>query len=322
MTTSTTHKLLLRPFLKWAGGKTKLLTKLRARIPSSWDPSRNHYHEPFLGAGALYFSLLPTHAHLSDANADLVTAWQAVRDDVDGVVAELVRWRDAYVKDPETTYYAVRLLSPEKLGPSERAARLIFLNKTCFNGLYRVNKKGLFNVPWGQNPKAGILDEVNLRNCARALSQGDGEVECRDFGKSGAVKKRESVKAGALVYFDPPYAPVSKTSNFTSFTVDKFGQAEQVRLVEIAAKIAERGAHVIVSQSADESLIDLYRKKRFTCDPVSAPRGINSVGTGRGMVGEYLIHNCGAVSVREEEDHPAEAPGAEVEDGGSSTSPG
>jgi DNA adenine methylase len=322
MTKGADLKLLPRPFLKWAGGKTKLLTKLRARIPSSWDPSRDHYHEPFLGAGALYFSLLPTHAHLSDANADLVIAWQAVRNDVDGVVAELVRWRDAYVKDPETTYYAVRLLSPEKLGLAERAARLIFLNKACFNGLYRVNKKGIFNVPWGKNPKAGILDEVNLRNCARALSQGDGEIECRDFSKSGAVKKRESVKAGALVYFDPPYAPVSKTSNFTSFTVDKFGRAEQVRLVEVAAKIAERGAHVIVSQSADEALINLYREKGFACDLVYAPRGINSVGTGRGMVGEYIIHNCGAASVLEEKDHPAEASSVEAEDGGSSTSPG
>jgi len=322
MTTGKMHKLLPRPFLKWAGGKTKLLTKLRARIPSSWDPSRDHYHEPFLGAGALYFSLLPTHSHLSDANADLVTAWQAVRDDVDGVVAELVRWRDAYVKDPETTYYVVRLLSPEKLGPSERAARLIVLNKACFNGLYRVNKKGIFNVPWGKNPKAGILDEVNLRNCARALSQGEGEIECRDFGKSGAVKKRESVKAGALVYFDPPYSPVSKTSYFTSFTADKFGQAEQERLVEVAAKIAERGAHVIVSQSADEALITLYREKGFTCDFVSAPRGINSVGTGRGMVGEYIIHNCSAASVREEEERPVEATSVEVEDAGSSTDPG
>ena len=287
---ATDLKLLPRPFLKWAGGKTQLLPLLRARIPSSWDPARDHYHEPFLGAGALYFSLLPTHAHLSDLNADLVNAWQAVRDDVDGVVKELSRWQAAYVKDPEATYYAVRVLDPVNMSSAARAARLIVLNKSGFNGLYRVNKKGQFNVPWGKNPKATLLDEVNLRNGSRALSQGKTEIECRDFGKSGTVKKRESVKAGALVYFDPPYAPVSKTSNFTAFTTGKFGHEEQVRLVEIATKVAARGAHVIVSQSADEELIDLYRKNGFTCDLVAGTRRINSVAKGRGEVGEYIIH--------------------------------
>ena len=150
---ATDLKLLPRPFLKWAGGKTQLLPELRARIPSAWDPSRDHYHEPFLGAGALYFSLLPTHAHLSDLNADLVNAWQAVRDDVDGVVKELSRWQAAYVKEPEKTYYAVRLLDPKGGSPASRAARLIVLNKAGFNGLYRVNKQGKFNVPWCRNPE-------------------------------------------------------------------------------------------------------------------------------------------------------------------------
>jgi DNA adenine methylase len=294
MTTGTDLKLLPRPFLKWAGGKTQLLTELRARIPRSWDPARDHYHEPFLGAGALYFSLLPTHAHLSDVNSDLVSCWQAVRDDVDGVMAELGRWRDAYADEPETTYYAARRLEPEQLGPAARAARLILLNKAGFNGLYRVNKRGLFNVPWGQNPKANFCDEVNLRNCSRALAQGEVEIDCRDFGRSGTVKKKESVRAGSLVYFDPPYAPVSRTSNFTSFTKDKFGGEEQARLVEVAAKLAARGAHVIVTQSADEKLVDLYREKGFECDLVAASRRINSVASGRMDVGEYVIHGGGA----------------------------
>lgn len=283
-------KLLPRPFLKWAGGKTQLLTALRARIPSSWDPSRDPYHEPFLGAGALYFSLLPTHAYLGDANADLVSCWRAIRDDVDGVVAELSRWREAYAREPETTYYAVRLLVPEQLGPAARAARLILLNKAGFNGLYRVNKRGMFNVPWGKNPKANFLDEVNLRNCARALSQGEGSVDCQDFGKVGTVKKRESAKAGSLVYLDPPYFPVSKTSNFTAFTQGKFGMAEQERLAKMAARLRDRGVHVIISQSACEEVVELYRKSGFTSDLVAATRRINSKTSSRGSVGEYIIH--------------------------------
>lgn len=283
-------KLLPRPFLKWAGGKTQLLADLRARIPSSWDPKSDAYHEPFLGAGALYFSLLPTHAYLGDANADLVSCWRAIRDDVDGVVAELSRWREAYAKEPETTYYTVRLLVPEQLSPAARAARLILLNKAGFNGLYRVNKRGMFNVPWGKNPKANFLDEVNLRNCARALSQGEVAIDCQDFGKVGTVKKRESAKAGSLVYLDPPYFPVSKTSNFTAFTQGKFGMDEQKRLAKMAAKLRDRGVHVIISQSACEEVVELYRKSGFAGDLVDATRRINSKTSSRGSVGEYIIH--------------------------------
>ncbi len=289
MSTTQEPKLLPRPFLKWAGGKTQLLPLLKAAIPSSWDPKKDHYHEPFLGAGALYFSLLPANAHLADANSDLMNCWQEIRDHVDRVVQELVRWRDSYSKEPEPTYYAVRNQEPTRLDPPSRAARLIFLNKAGFNGLYRVNKGGGFNVPWGKNPKANVLDEVNLRNCARVLSQAEVELSCHDFGKVGTVKKKESAKAGSLVYFDPPYAPVSKTS-FTSFTSTKFGMDEQKRLAATAIRLRDRGIHVIVSQSVNEEVVELYRKGGFTCRLIDSNHRINSKASGRGTVGEYIIH--------------------------------
>jgi DNA adenine methylase len=273
-----------RPFLKWVGGKTQLLAELRARIPAAWRADRDRYVEPFVGAGALFFHLRPAHAILCDANSDLVDCWTALRDAPGELVRQLRSLQGRYLLSPQETYLEVRGWYPESLDPATRAARLIMLNKAGFNGLYRVNKQGKFNVPWGQNPRVKICDADNLENCSAVLRDCHVDVRCCDFEKSPIPPP------GSLVYLDPPYAPLTRTANFTSFTKAKFTPTDQSRLVLHAEKLAQAGCHVIVSQSSDETTVELYRQKGFQCDRVSAVRMINSSGHGRGAVGEYIIH--------------------------------
>ncbi len=280
----TEKTALARPFLKWAGGKTQLLDQLVARIPSAWRPGEDQYLEPFAGAGALFFRLRPTRAMLCDSNPDLVACWITLRDAPKELARQLGALQARYRLDPKATYLEVRGWDPASLDLPTRAARLIMLNKTCFNGLYRVNKSGKFNVPWGQNPKVKILDSDNLEACSAILRGGSVDVSCSDF------EEIPDPPPGSLVYFDPPYAPLTSTANFTSFTAAKFRSADQRRLACHAERLARSGCHVIVSQSSDEETVDLYRNRGFTCDRVPAVRKINSAGYGRGVVGEYVIH--------------------------------
>ncbi len=275
-----------RPFVKWAGGKSQLVGELRKRIPSSWDPERDVYVEPFLGGGALYWALRPARAHLCDACPELVGAWEVLGTSAETLIARLSEVEANYRKDSEATYYSVRSAphwTAGDLDRVDRAVRFIFLNKAGFNGLWRVNKVGQHNVPWGRNPKATICDVDNLRACSAHLAKCQPVMSCGDFASVGPVPP------GALVYLDPPYSPVSKTASFTSFTKDGFGPADQKRLVAYAARLVRQGVHVIVSQSADEEVVDLYRKKGFDCQQVPARRSINSKGYGRGAVFEYII---------------------------------
>jgi DNA adenine methylase len=280
----------LHPFLKWAGGKTQLLPELLKRIPPSWNRETDLYVEPFLGGGALFWELQPKNAVLGVASEELYIAWLGLDTlYVDDTFENLCRLRDRYARLPEATYYAIRESEPAAGAIGTRAARTIFLNKTCFNGLYRVNSKGGFNVPWGQNPAATVFDEENLSACANFLRDNQPDLNHRDFeslpcsGVSGGVR-------GAFIYCDPPYVPVSKTSNFTSYTAGGFTYADQLRLAVWAAKLRDAGAHVMLSQAADEILIDQYRRLGFKCDKVAARRNINSKGAKRGPVGEYIIY--------------------------------
>jgi DNA adenine methylase len=265
-----------RPFLKWAGGKRQLLERLRARVPKSYE----HYFEPFLGGGALFFALRPARGVLSDVNRELIDCYTAVRDDVAGLVRALRERRY-----DENHYYKVRDAEPSKLPLIERAARTIFLNKTGFNGLYRVNRSGKFNVPFGRYAKPAICDEENLRACSAALA--GVELVAADFA---AVAVRAT--AGDFVYFDPPYVPLSRTAAFTAYAPGGFDFDAQSRLAAFFGELAHRGVAVLLSNSDVPELRKLYAAYRI--DTIEATRVINCKATRRGPVRELLVHHVGA----------------------------
>lgn len=261
------------PFLKWAGGKSELLPHLVARAPRSF----NTYWEPFLGGGALFFYLGPVSAVLSDLNEELINCYQAVKSNVERLIEELAKHRN------EKNYFLrVRKLQPWQLDQIQRAARLIFLNKTCFNGLYRVNQRGEFNVPFGRYENPRICDETGLRAASKALQ--DADVLCRDFR---FLLYR--AQPGDFVYFDPPYNPVSSTASFTSYSEAPFGDREQRGLREVFRALDARGCHLMLSNSDTKYIRDLYR--HFHVESVLASRAINCRGDKRGKISELIIRN-------------------------------
>lgn len=268
-----------RPFLKWVGGKGQLLPELRARFLKAAAAGR--YHEPFVGGGALFFDLQRNghlgrkKAWISDNNLNLIETYGAVRDETDRLI-DLLRMHKA--RHNKEYYYAVRAAVPESR--VERAARIIYLNKTCFNGLYRENSRGGFNVPIGNYENPAICDTENLRACAKALAHAD--VEHRPFD---AVLGK--AKAGDFVYFDPPYHPVSTTASFTAYASAGFGEPDQRRLAEVFATLADRGVHVLLSNSHTPLIRELYAAHRI--EVVGATRNVNSRADRRGAVEEVLV---------------------------------
>lgn len=272
MTTS-----LARPFLKWAGGKGQLLPQFHALFPRTFA----NYHEPFVGGGAVFFALAPRLAgkkvFLSDNNDELMNAYRVVRDAVEPLITSLSKHRN-----DETYYYQVRDYDPNTLTDVERASRLIFLNRTCFNGLYRVNRRGKFNVPFGRYRNPLICDEVNLRACSEALTG----VEIV-LGTFTDVLLR--AQAGDFVYFDPPYLPLSKTSSFTDYTKYPFGIQEHQQLAQTYTDLSAKGVKVMLSNSDVNAVWDLY--KDFDIRRVTATRAINSKADGRGPITEVVVLN-------------------------------
>ncbi len=291
----------MKPFLKWAGGKTQLLPELRARLPKKFGM----YYEPFLGGGALFFNLAlhggtlensrarvfsTIDACLNDSNEKLITTYKAIRDNVEGVITRLRLTAEEYNEATATRqrahYNNVRAVfnSTGAEVPAMHAARFIFLNKVGFNGLYRVNSDGLFNVPWGKK-KMYLPDAEGLRACSRALH--GVALTNVDFEKAVALAKK-----GDFVYFDPPYVPASATSDFTAYSKDPFGPEEQTRLMCCARSLKSRGVHVLLSNSDTPFVRQIYGGKLavpFKIERVEARRNINSVGAKRGKVGEVLI---------------------------------
>jgi len=254
------------------GGKRQLIAQISERLPASFG----RYHEPFVGGGALFFHLHPKRAFLSDRNERLVRAFKGIQGQVEEVIKLLKSHRH------EKDYYLnLRKQDIDSGTDAEVAAWLIFLNKTGFNGLYRVNSHNQFNVPFGSNPRALICDEDNLRQCHKALA--GASIHAEDFS---AVLRR--AKAGDLVYFDPPYVPVSDTAYFTSYTSGKFGPTDQDRLRDVALELKKREVFVILSNSSAPLVRELYSPK-FTCIPVKATRVVNSKASGRGQVTELLM---------------------------------
>ncbi len=271
---------LPRPFLKWVGGKGQLLPELVKRVEMAGDFGR--YHEPFLGGGALFFELYRTgklkkKAYLSDNNPRLIEAYVGVRDEVDAVIDLLQRHKRRHSEDH---FYRVRAKSPKSL--AERAARVIYLNKTCYNGLYRENRKGQFNAPFGRYKNPVICDEDNLRAVSKALKK--ASIESRHFQ---TVADRAA--PGDLVYFDPPYHPVSKTASFEGYHQGAFGEDSQRLLSEVFAKLAAKRVYVLLSNSMTGLIRELY--KPYHIDTVQAARAVNSRADKRGKVAEALVRS-------------------------------
>jgi DNA adenine methylase len=264
-----------RPILKWAGGKSQLVEPILARLPKRIET----YYEPFVGGAAVFFALAKerrfARAVLADTNPDLVDVYLAVKKDVTGVIAALKKLRAAH---SEQHYYEVRKTKPR--ARVERAARIIYLNKTGFNGLYRVNRSGQFNVPFGRYANPTVVDEPNLRAAAQALAS--AAIEVADFETICA-----RARPGDAVYLDPPYVPVSKTAYFTAYARSPFGMDEHRRLARVFAELAEREVLALLSNSHTPETCELYAP--WHCETIDVPRMINSRGDARGPVPELLV---------------------------------
>ncbi len=268
-----------KPFVKWIGGKRQLLPRL---LPVLLEAPRSAaYHEPFVGGGAVFFALRDrgwaTKARLSDVNRELIESYVAIRDQVDDVITSLSRHARLSSKEH---FYEVRQQQPRAL--PHVAARLIFLNKTCFNGLYRVNNSGGFNSPWGRHKNPLICDEVNLRAVSAALEAVSLEV-------SPFQAVLDHARPGHLVYFDPPYVPVSATSSFTEYSAGGFGSQEQAALASAFRELDRRNVRVVLSNSDTPMVRSLY--SGFKIDSVLARRNVNTRADRRGPVGEVIVRN-------------------------------
>ena len=273
----------VRPFLKWAGGKTQLLPALMLRIPAQFG----RYHEPFVGSAALFWELhnrgrLQHGAVLSDINPALINLYCVVRDDVEALI-DALHEHEEHKLDREY-FYQVRAWDRQADWPNrssvERAARMIFLNRTGYNGLHRVNQRGQFNVPFGRYANPRILDADNLRAAHTGLQGVDLCVE--DF--RGVLGRAQP---GDLVYFDPPYLPLSPSSSFTAYSQHTFGESEHRQLANVFAQLANRVCHVLLSNSSAPLVYELY--KNFSIQEVSARRVINRDAARRGVVHEVLV---------------------------------
>ncbi len=264
-----------KPFIKWAGGKSQLLPQMSKLFPPK--DQINRYFEPFLGGGAVFFHLQHPKSYLSDTNNKLIELYEIVKNNVEDLIKALRKH-----KNEHDYFYEVRSQKPAALSPVERAARLIYLNKTCFNGLYRENSKGEFNVPFGKYKNPAICDAEGLRAASMALknakiSQGEfhsvlGKAKTTDF-----------------IYFDPPYQPLNKTSSFTSYTANGFGETEQIELANVYRELSDRGCFVMLSNSDTPLIRELY--KDFCINEIQASRAINSKAEGRGKITELLVIN-------------------------------
>jgi DNA adenine methylase len=260
-----------RPFLKWAGGKRQLLADIRKRLPREFRT----YHEPFLGGGALFFELGPAKAYLSDSNERLVRCYNGVKNSVDEVIERLSGYRKS-----RRLFLQMRKQDIDKRSDAEVAAWFIFLNRTGFNGLYRVNSRNQFNVPYGDNRSPVICNADNLRACQRALANAD--IRHEDF-----AKVLDRANEDDLVYFDPPYVPLSATSYFTAYTANGFSGDDQRRLRDLALKLKQRGVRVLISNSS--AAAELYKTNDFSLRRVLASRQVNSKADRRGKIAELLI---------------------------------
>ncbi|AKB10962.1 Dam family site-specific DNA-(adenine-N6)-methyltransferase [Mycoplasmopsis synoviae] len=277
------NKTTLRPFVKWAGGKTQLLDKLYSLMPRKF----NNYYEPFVGGGSFFLSLAPTKSVINDFNSELICAYKCFQNEklYNKLINELIKHEKNH---SEEYYYQIRSKDREtnflNLPIYVRAARMIYLNKACFNGLYRVNSKGLFNVPSGKKTKVTVFDKDNFKSLKKYFTNNDITILNDDFTE--AVKK---ARKGDFVYFDPPYDTIENKKTFTSYSKNNFGKNEQKRLANIYKELDSRGVKVMLSNHNTAFINELYSK--FKIHIVNAKRMINSKADERGNVEEVIITN-------------------------------
>lgn len=277
--------MTVKPIMKWVGGKRELLPDLRKNIPSSFDKETNTYYEPFIGGGALLFDILPHHGVINDSNEELINLYTVVKNDVDSLVREVSSY--PYDKD---FYYSIRELDrregfPDFLSDIKRAARTLYLNKTCFNGLYRVNKKGQFNTPFGKYSNPTICKEDDLKDVSSYFNDNDISIMSGDFAQ--CIKDAQE---GDFVYLDPPYVPLSKTSSFTSYTKEGFEDCDQKRIKSIIDDLSNNGVYVLMSNSSSSDVFDLYSSD-YNVETVKVARKVNSKAHKRSKIDEFLIKN-------------------------------
>lgn len=263
------------PFVKWAGGKRSIISELKDRLPVKF----NNYYEPFVGGGALFFEIYSTlkKAYLSDVNFYLIMAYTVIKKDPKALIELLKK----HAKNNSDDYYYKVRAWHELQDPIEISARFIYLNKTCYNGLYRVNKKGEFNVPVGKYPNPNIISEENIMTCHKAFK--NVQIEYKDFSEIKADKND-------FVYFDPPYHPTNETS-FTAYSKLDFTEKDQIKLAEFAIALHHKEVKVMLSNSNTKFIKDLYKSSIFKTKVVNAPRLVNCKGNGRNAVEELLITN-------------------------------
>ena len=273
-----------KPFVKWAGGKRQLLAELEKNFPKQFGT----YFEPFLGGGAVLFDLLARKPNLkcsvSDLNSDLVLAYVTIRDKLGRLIESLENHSKNYHNDSTGYYYEVRKQEPKS--QIEKVSRLLFLNKTCFNGLYRVNSKGKFNVPLGRYTNPNIVNRENLTTVSKFLQSDKIKISCRDFESI-----LNDAKKGDFVYFDPPYQPVSDTANFTSYTHRDFTEDDLQRLADLANHLNSKGSHVLLSNSNTKIVKKIFSSKKWKIKEIAVNRAINSNSQKRTGHKEVLIKN-------------------------------
>lgn len=271
------NKINCRPFVKWAGGKSQLLHELILRVPTQFS----RYFEPFVGGGALFFHLQPKEAYLSDLNPEVINTYQIIKNKIDELIADL----KSHIHSSEYFYEirnADRTKEYQNWSDVKKASRFIYLNKTCYNGLYRVNSKGQFNVPFGKYVNPKIVDEDNLYACHKVLKF--AQINLNSF-----LHIEKIVKKDDFIYFDPPYAPLNQTSNFTSYSRNGFDEKMQKELKNLCDRLSQRGVRFMLSNSSAPTILELY--KNYNIDFVYATRAINSNSQKRGKIAEVIVTN-------------------------------
>lgn len=266
---------LVVPVVKWVGGKRQIIDEIITYVPDSFST----YYEPFLGGGAVLFELQPKKAVVNDVNEELMNIYEVIKDNVDELIEGLKRHK---IKNDKAYFYEIRELDRDReqynlLTPVERASRIIYLNKTCYNGLFRVNKSGEFNAPFGNYKNPNIVNETTLRTVSAYFNKAKIRFTCQDF--EDALKWS---RKGAFVYLDPPYDPVSETASFTGYDKGGFDHNEQIRLKKTCDKLNKKGIKFLLSNSATDFIMDLYQD--YKIEVIQAKRAINSKLIGEGML--------------------------------------
>jgi DNA adenine methylase len=272
----------IKPFVKWAGGKRQLLSTLLTHIPKGYNISYNCYHEPFVGGGKFLFDLQPRKAIINDINSELINCYRVIKDSVNELIDDL-----KYHKNEKNYFYAIRKWDRKEdyknKTPVQRASRVIFLNKTCYNGLFRVNSQGQFNTPFGDYKNPNILNVDVLKAANKYLNGNQVTILNLDFQEA-----LQDAKKGDFIYLDPPYDLVSD-SNFTKYHSKEFREEEQIRLKKTFDDLTSRGCYVLLSNAYTDFIVDLYKDYKQT--QVAAIRAINCKGNKRGKVSEILVQN-------------------------------